>query len=310
MGNGWDAGTGFRITSGKMPVLYEILDDDEDFLYVRGNPGILKISKKLDGTFVLLDENSELALYKKLEEEEYARALPAGENAAESVTEREDALYFQGQKLLSLAPYREEIEKYFQLNPGKRNETGMTYDARLMKLDDELSLLQVTVHYMLHIPAPYTPYEVHLFVLRQNQIRKIEGFSQYPRQLFRNPDGSYWLAKPAILPEDVTARNYDEARGTAALIRPDGSSVLINGQLGTWDVDLLHVNEQGTAVFKAFDRGSAESSAGKDGIYTVDTSLNTQKVTDTFRGAMYVDKSGQIFTLQYETHTIINITAK
>jgi hypothetical protein len=250
-------------------------------------------------------------LYEQLEEEEKARALPEGEDIKDSLTEREDGLYYRGQELLSLAPYKAEIDEYVQLHPGKSEETGMTYDAKLMTLDDNLSLLQVSVYYMLHIPAPYTPHEVHLFVVHQDEIRKIEGFSQFPRQLVRNPDGSYWLAKASILPEDLTARNYDEAQGMLALIRPDGSSVLINTQLGTLDVDLLHVNDKGTATVKAFnDRIYEELSTEKDGIYTVDTGLNANKLTDTYKGPMYADQSGQIYRLNHENNTIIRVTAK
>jgi len=307
----WDAKTGYRITSGMIPALYEIVSDDADAFYVRGNQGVYKISKKPDGRIALLGESEAQALFERLNEEAEAHALPAGEDATASLEEREGMLFYLGKKLLSLAPYQEAVDAFVRQNPERENETGMVYYGKMIHLDENLSLLQVSVYYMMHIPAPYTPHEAHVFVLHKDGIGIIEGFSVFPQQFYRNPDGSYWLSKPAILPEYVTARNYQEAQGLLALIRPDGTSMLINKQLDVLNVDLLDVSDQGVATFTASNVRALEGQASeKDGIYIMDTRLNARKLTDAVKGRAYVGQDGQIYMLDQENNSITQVTAK
>jgi hypothetical protein len=72
-------------------------------------------------------------------------------------------------------------------------------------LDEDNSLLLLSVNYLNHTPAPYTPNDVRVFVVHQDQANQIAGYTQWPDKLIKNANGSYWISSYAPPTYDISS---------------------------------------------------------------------------------------------------------
>ena len=302
----WSDISGFLIASRQMPVLFDIVADDADSLYVQtGTEGVYRVSKALDGTFSRISGEEEKAVMGMRADKEKRYALPKASEAGEALTEKNDALYYNGGELLSLKPYKDKAAEYKADHPDLK--TGIDWYASLYPLDDRNSLLAVTIYYGTHIPAPYTPHENRLFVVHDGKAQPVPGFSQLPNGIVKNADGTVWIYSVAPSRESINTRNYIR-RGQLALIGKDGNARLVNELLQAEDIDML-ASEEDSLLIRAYnDRMNADPSRDTDGFYRIDTQLNAQKLYGNVNGVAYAGQDGNIYVLNPPRNMIANVT--
>jgi hypothetical protein len=304
----WNTTTGYHIRSIQTSVLYNILYDDASFLYVRtGTESTYKISKALDGKYTLLNKQENDTIMEKAQVKSEKNAAPQAYAADEMVSIKGGFIYYKDQELLSLEPYLKKIAESKKTDP--ETVSGITYNSNLTKLDDVNSLLSLTVFYLNHIPAPYTPHELHEFVIHNDKASKVEGYTQWPGKLIKNQDGSFWISSSAPFKNDLDTRNYDRF-AQLALIDKNGISYNINQQLKVIDIDVLFTDNQSLLIKAYNDRLDSSKAAKTDGFYSIDTHLVASKIANSIPGIGYVDQNKQIFVLNPDNNTITNVTTK
>ncbi|MEX2460431.1 MAG: hypothetical protein WD469_03905 [Paenibacillaceae bacterium] len=304
----WNAATGYHIRSNQVPILFHILYDNANFLYVGTGTteSTYKINKALDGRYKRITDQENRMILEKAAQQGEQNALPQSLKSDELIVRKGDSIYYKEQKIVPLEPYLEKIEESKKTDP--ETDSGINYSANFIKLDDDNSLLILTVYYLIHIPGPYTPFEDLVFVIHQDQAKKVDGYTQWPDKLIKNSDGSYWISSYAPA-GDLNTRNFYRL-GQLALIDKNGMSYNINKQLKVIDIDVLNTDNQ-TLIIKAYnDRLYNSKAAETDGFFTIDTHATASKLADSIQGIGYVALNKDIFGLNPDKNTITNVTTK
>ncbi|QGQ99049.1 hypothetical protein EHS13_31315 [Paenibacillus psychroresistens] len=304
----WNSISGYHIRGTQNPVLSDIFYDDASFLYVRsGTESIYKISKALDGKYTLLSEQENDTIMEKVQVNDEKNAAPQAVSTDGTVSLKGDNIYYKEQAIIPLESYLKKIEESKKTD--SETVSGIDYNANFTKLDDANSLLSVTVLYLNHIPAPYTPHEKFEFVIHNDKASKVEGYTQWVEKLIKNQDGSFWISSSAPLKHDLDTSNFDRI-AQLALIDKDGLSYNINQQLKVQDIDVLYADNQSLLIKAYNDRLAPTRPIKIDGFYSIDTQLKATKMADSIPGIGYVDINKQIFVLNPDNNTITNVTTK
>ncbi|MFC4778199.1 hypothetical protein ACFO9Q_15470 [Paenibacillus sp. GCM10023252] len=310
--NEWNAKTGYHVrgTQEQMLAGRGVVSDAGDYLYVMSSTGdYVEVNKNLQGDARKLIGKKEYAEVVELaERKDKPYEMPESQDADKEIIREGDALFYNNQNLVDLTPYLDKVKEYKKTGT---EESGVSFDAYTQKLDVALTLLTINVSYLTHIPGPYTPSEIHLFVLRDGQAQRITGFSQYPDMLARNADGSYWLASHTVVRDELTTRNF-HMEGQVALIRKDGSSRRYNSstELNAVDIDLLSADENSVIVHAYNDKFNDTDALPTDGFFRLHSNGKVEKLAPHTRGKGYVDDKGQLYVVIPERNTITNLTTK
>ncbi len=160
----------------------------------------------------------------------------------------------------------------------------------------------LTVFYMNHIPAPYTPHDNYTFVVRGGKAAQIEGYTQQPDRLVKNGDGTYWLISSA--PEEMTARNFEQ-RGQVVLLAKDGKALVLNERLNAVHIGVI-AEKEGTLLLKVITDSVNPNAPWA--LYRADTGGRTEKVTEPLSGAPYVDADNDLYIIAPDKNEIVNVS--
>lgn len=308
----WSPEAGFSIVSPQKKVLHKIVYDDEQYYYAETVPsGLVQIDKKLTGNPDRTDGQKEAAVRQQAQALAWGQPFAADPQAA--VTVDGDSVRYAGNELLSLKPYKEKAADFFAQRPEYEYQ-GIDVQGRVMKLDEHLQLAAVSVSYLKHIPAPYTPYEHRLFVLRDQAATEVPGMQQLPTRVLGNPDGSWWIVSEAA--EPLTSRTPN-VNGEALLLKADGTMIDWNGEWGVKDIDVIRAESGGSLIVKAYnDRYKtyydshvpllSEQKEWYGRIHPDGTSEPLAVYDGTGKG--YVDQEGRLIVVDRKMNRIVDLT--
>lgn len=305
----WSPQEGLSVIPMQHHYFKHISAEDEHFLYLSSGGGKqFKLDKSLIKLPELLTEEEEAWVQAILEK----RAVQEG-RLPEAVftvpdrplTERRgDTFYYEGKELLRLA--EEGTEQRGFIVDGSFDRV---YEAMVMELGEGRKIFAL-VDATFGKSAPNgVGLAFRYFYINGEEIHPIGGFEGWPvTGMQQNTDGSRWISSTAFPGDYINGRNV-HATGELALLRPDGSSTLLNKQLNVNEIEVLSRKEDGTLIFRAYTRipnwGGESYSAY--GIYQVDTSLNLTKLSD-LHGMAYVSSGGEVWVTDRELNRIDNVT--
>lgn len=305
---GWNADTGFKVISPQRKLLSEIVYDDGQYLYASSNLGdsYYQIAKSLQQTPVLLTEAESQATRQKIgaNPNQLDYSLYKGERTVRDNT----IITFQGIQLTSLQPFVESNDAYYAKDSTYENKGVQTLDF-IAPLDSNRMLVSLAVYTLNHIPAPYTPHTYQTFIVdtAQKQATLIEGLTQAPDLLYKNSDGTFWLASNA--PAEYNTRSLGRY-GQLVLLDKEGTAArLINREFQVADIDTLTAID-GKLLIRAYnDRLAPNKPSDKDGFYLIDTAGQAEKKFDNAQGRVYADPKGAIYVIDPIMNKIVNLPA-
>lgn len=308
----WSPQTGFSIVSPQKKVLHKIVFDDEQYYYAETVPsGLVQVDKGLTANPVRTDGQKEAAVRQQAQAAAWGQPFTADPQAA--VTVEGDSVRYEGSELLSLKPYKEKADNFFAQRPEYEYQ-GIDVQGQVMKLGEHLRLAAVSISYLKHIPAPYTPYEHRLFVLRNGTAAEVPGMQQLPTRVLGNADGSWWIVSEVA--ERLTS-STPNVNGEAVLLKADGTMIDWNGEWGVKDIDVIRAESGGSLIVKAYnDRYKtyydsyvpllSEQKEWYGRIHPDGTSEPLAAYDGTGKG--YVDQEGRLIVVDRKMNRIADLT--
>ncbi|TVY05436.1 hypothetical protein [Paenibacillus cremeus] len=295
---------GLSIWSGQDKVMGQIIDDDENSLYVSAYRStdnahtLLKIAKTLAEPPVWLDADQAKAVRDRVDQ---ART-PQGQKV--TIEQKDDWFMYQGQKL---APLRDEDKQNLGGNPLKAEGT-------LYEIDGRRQLLAVYSYYPIAVigPAPGSRYQ--LFSIMDGKITFIDDYPYLPQRIWSNPDGSVWIARERM----YSRKFYFPGSGLLALMNTSGKVMSANqawGELDVTPLDLVSAGaspnrQDGSVLVRLYGQSKAdgEYNADRDGIFRTNASLKLERLSNAPDELddlpMYVDRQGDVYSVNHYSNTI------
>ncbi|MGF7029334.1 hypothetical protein J2T17_000239 [Paenibacillus mucilaginosus] len=295
----WDADNGLTLVGGQN-VMGPVAGEDDHALYFSSmllDPakGVLKMDKS---TYLMAWKNRESV--KSLVDHTRTATPPYGGKPADVIREDRN-LYYGGQLLYTLtdsdvweaADYGPPVHTYTEFDAGRQG-------------------VIVTVNLRLPLPVigPYhgTTYN---FLVRSGKVSRLEHFNTRLSRVIPNPDGSVWIAVDRL----PSRHGYEIGSARIGLMDPEGRIRLVNELLNEADVRALGLqnpdlpNPAGAdgslyVVMSGYTwEGEKKDTAG---LYTLNTKLETERLTHSAAGDYYMDKNRGLYWLK-GNNTIENV---
>lgn len=298
----WSEGEGLHLIGGQH-VLGPVIGEDDEALYFESmyfsDPQ--KTMIRMDKTDFGLQWKSDKEM-EALRTGLSARDVPyAGKPAALSRKDRD--LYYGGVKIYTftdsdlheLDTWGAPVHTYTEYAAGK--------DAVIITVNLRISIAVIGPNY----GTTYT------FLVRRGQVTMLNEFkNQQLGRVIPNPDGTVWIASDRL----HSRSSYIPGSARLGLLGTDGKVYMVNEHLGKSDVLTLGLNnpmldnpadQNGSLHLAVY--GDYDTNAGKqtvEGVYTINTKLETTLISDQTQGEFYLDRNRNIFVL-HGNNTVENL---
>ncbi|KRE59695.1 hypothetical protein [Paenibacillus sp. Soil750] len=153
----------------------------------------------------------------------------------------------------------------------------------------------------------------YTFLIQNGNVTRLEDFNQKLDRVIPNPDGTVWIAS-AKLP---SRNGFISGSARVGLLDQEGTLHMVNERLHELDVNTLGItnlslsNPASTdgSLYIVLNGISNKDYAVQDtaGLYTLNTKLETKRLSDYVFGDYYLDKNRNIF-IKHRNNTIENLT--
>lgn len=264
-----------------MQIVNNIFYDDDKYVYLdTTNSGWLKLAKDLQSDPIVVDSNEAESITTSLLASSGATIAPFDGQEDSQIERIGNIVQYKGVRLLDL-----EALKSLQKEPiGLAAELGNGMDLVVIGVykDD------------VNIEKWWTlrP-EFHSFVVKDRTVQQVPGFTQQPTRFIQSPDGSVWLISDA----DKGTPRPNNYRSQLALIGANGEVHSLNAEFDAFDMNIVSL-QHNKLIVKAFNnRTSPNLVKDKDGFYSVDTKLQTTKLSDLSAHSAYEDRDGHVYVV-------------
>jgi hypothetical protein len=172
----------------------------------------------------------------------------------------------------------------------------------------------ITVNLRISIAATMPMYgTTYTFLVRGGQVTTLEEFqNQRIGRVIPNPDGTVWISSDRL----PIRSSYIPGSARLGLLDTDGKVHMVNEALGKQDVLTLGLNNpmldnpaerNGDLYMAVF--GEIDPAMGKqpvEGVYTINTKLETALISDRTQGDFYLDRNRTLFVL-HGNNTLENL---
>jgi hypothetical protein len=153
----------------------------------------------------------------------------------------------------------------------------------------------------------------YTFLIQNGNVTRLEDFNQKLDRVIPNLDGTVWIAS-AKLP---SRNGFISGSARVGLLDQEGTLHMVNERLHELDVNTLGItnlslsNPASTdgSLYIVLNGISNKDYAVQDtaGLYTLNTKLETKRLSDYVFGDYYLDKNRNIF-IKHRNNTIENLT--
>lgn len=298
----WSEEVGLQLIGGQN-VMGDVAGEDDDALYFYSllwdDP--TKVILKMDKSSFSISWKSREAVEPLLEHARTAIPPLGGKPAA--VTRKDRNLYYGDLLLYTLtdsdlwepADYGPPVQTYTEYDAGKQG-------------------VIVTVNLKLQLPVIGPNYgTTYNFLIRNGTVSRLTEFNTRLSRVIPNPDGTVWITA-ARLP---SRNGYMGGSARIALLNQEGQIQLVNEQLNESDVMALGLlnpdlpnpaGPDGSLNVVMFGYGMDWKEQDTAGLYTLNTRMETVRLTDTVAGNYYMDKSRRLYLLK-DNNTIENVAS-
>ncbi len=172
----------------------------------------------------------------------------------------------------------------------------------------------ITVNLRISIAATMPMYgTTYTFLVRGGQVTKFEEFqNQRIGRVIPNPDGTVWIASDRL----PIRSSFIPGSARLGLLDLEGKVHMVNEHIGKSDVLTLGLNnpmldnpadQNGSlymAVYGEFDSNTRKQTV--EGVYSINTKLETTLISDQTQGDFYLDRNRNIFVL-HGNNTVENL---
>ncbi|MBA2943746.1 hypothetical protein HZF08_36340 [Paenibacillus sp. CGMCC 1.16610] len=320
----WTTVEGLSIWSGQDMVMTQIVDDDDEALYIRAGYSVdapskmIKVSKSLKESPVWLDDVKAKNIEDKLAENEMPIAKGMKGTSIE-IENQEGKLYYKGHPLGQLKEEEQHI----------LGDTTLRIEGTLYPIDDRRQLIAIYSYFPIAVIGPPPNSRFQLFSIIDGQTQAVTDFPFLPQFVQKNADGSVWIASE----RRAARKGYYPGSGRIAVMDLNGNIRVANTVLNQQDVSPLGltsssnsvVNEGGKMLVRLYGIPNKEGSLGEiapsivqsaeviqNGIYEVDTNFHLRRLSgapdDQEELYLYKDKLGDVYTINHYSNTITNWT--
>jgi hypothetical protein len=154
----------------------------------------------------------------------------------------------------------------------------------------------------------------YTFLVRRGQVTKLEEFqNQQLGRVIPNPDGTVWIASDRL----PSRSSYMPGSARLCLLDTDGKIHMVNELIGRSDVLTLGLNnpmldnpadQNGSlhmAVYGDYDPNIRKQTV--EGVYSINTKLETTLISDQTQGDFYLDGTRTLF-VQHGNNTVENLS--
>lgn len=297
----WDQEGGLQIIGGQNLIGSVAGEDDYAiYFYSRLADPVKAILRMEKGTFQMSWQSRESAA--PLLEQTRTAVPPHGGKPA-AVTRKDRSLYYKDLLLYTLT----DSDVWEAADFGPPVHTYTEYEA-----GQQGTIVTVNLTLPLPVIGPNhgTTYN---FLVRDGKVSRLDDFTTRLNQVIPNPDGTVWIAA------DRLSSRHGYAGGTAriALMDREGRLQLVNESYNESDVMALGLGNpnlpnpagpDGSLYVVMFGRTRDWKEQDTAGLYTLNTRLETTRLTHSVDGEYYMDQNRSLYLLK-RNNTIENVAA-
>ncbi|WP_436236771.1 hypothetical protein [Paenibacillus sp. LjRoot153] len=153
----------------------------------------------------------------------------------------------------------------------------------------------------------------YTFLIQDGNVTRLHDFNQKLDRVIPNPDGTVWIASDRL----PSRKDYIAGSARVGLLDPNGTVHMVNELLHESDVralgltnpSLLSPEAKDGSLYVVLNGISNKDYAAQDtaGIYTLNTKLETKRLSNYIFGDYYLDKNRNIF-IKHRNNTIENMS--
>ncbi|WP_157264947.1 hypothetical protein [Paenibacillus oryzisoli] len=298
----WSDKDGLSLVGGQNAI-YSIIGDDERSLYFYSllNADPAKSMLKMDKS----DYQLQWKNYK--EQEQFIKGLsttphPLAGQPVELVRKDRD-LYYGELKVYTLT----DADVWEAADWGAPVHTYKAFAA-----GDQRVILSINLTLPLAVIGPNYG-STYTFLIQNGHVTRLEDFNQKIDRVIPNPDGTVWIASDRL----PSRNNYIGGSARVGLLDQEGTLHMVNGLLHESDVIALGITNlslpnpasQDGSLYIVLNGISNTDYTPQDtaGLYTLNTKLETKRLSDYVFGDYYLDKNRDIF-IKHRNNTIENLS--